>query len=59
VSNQEYTHASLAILPRQPSYLYICLVGFVDAGETFNSEVTRETYEEFGGDINHDSIKYI
>ena len=59
VENQASTHALLARSPRHPSYLYTCIAGFVEAGETFESAVLRETNEEVGVTVDHDSVHYI
>mmetsp|Transcript_24907 Transcript_24907/g.56829 ORF Transcript_24907/g.56829 Transcript_24907/m.56829 type:complete len:509 (+) Transcript_24907:194-1720(+) len=59
VENQASTHALLARSPRHPSYLYTCIAGFVEAGETFESAVLRETNEEVGVTVDDDSIQYI
>ena len=59
VENQAATHALLARSPRHPSYLYTCIAGFVEAGETFESAVLRETNEEVGVTVDHDSVQYI
>lgn len=45
VTNPQRTHALLARSPRHPDYLYTAIAGFVEAGETFESAVTREVHE--------------
>ena len=59
VTNHSKTHALLARSPRHKPYLYTCLAGFVEAGETFESAVMREVYEEVGVNVDKDSISYI
>ena len=59
VTNPSKTHALLARSPRHKPYLYTCLAGFVEAGETFESAVIREVYEEVGVNIDEHSISYI
>ena len=59
VTNPSKTHALLARSPRHKPYLYTCLAGFVEAGETFESAVMREVYEEVGVNVDKDSISYV
>ena len=59
VTNPNKTHALLARSPRHKPYLYTCLAGFVEAGETIESAVMREVYEEVGVNVDKDSINYI
>ena len=49
----------LARSKRHPPKLYTVLAGFVEAGETFENAVARETYEETGIRIDLDSVQYI
>ena len=53
------THALLARSPRHPPYLYTCLAGFIEAGETIESATAREVHEEVGVDIDRHSIQYV
>ena len=39
--------------------MYTVLAGFVEAGETFEAAVARETYEETGVLIDRDSVQYV
>lgn len=59
VTNPTRTHAVLARSPRHPPYLYTCLAGFVEAGETFERAVTREVHEEVGIHVDAETIRYI
>lgn len=58
VTNPSGSHALLARSPRHPVYLYTALAGFLEPGETFESAVCREVYEEVGVRI-QGSIEYI
>lgn len=49
----------LARSPRHAERLHTTLAGFVEAGETFEDAVRRETYEEVGIRIDADSVRYI
>lgn len=48
----------LAQSKRHPRKLHTVLAGFVEAGETFEAAVARETWEETGIIIDKDSVKY-
>jgi len=49
----------LARSKRHPPKLHTVLAGFVEAGETFEAAVARETWEETGLRIDGDSVRYI
>lgn len=49
----------LARSPRHPPRMHTVLAGFVEAGETFEKAVARETFEEVGIRIDEDSVKYV
>jgi len=49
----------LARSKRHPPKLHTVLAGFVEAGETFEAAVARETWEETGLRIDKDSVRYI
>ena len=53
------TKILLARSPRHPPKMHTVLAGFVEAGETFEKAVARETWEEAGIRIDEDSIKYV
>jgi NAD+ diphosphatase len=52
-------HILLARSKRHPPKLHTVLAGFVEAGETFESAVARETWEETGIRIDEGSVQYI
>jgi NAD+ diphosphatase len=49
----------LARSKRHPPKMHTVLAGFVEAGETFEAAVGRETWEETGIRIDEGSVKYI
>lgn len=49
----------LARHPRHPPKVNTTLAGFVEVGETFESCVAREVFEEVGIHIDADSVQYI
>jgi len=49
----------LARSKRHPPKMHTVLAGFVEAGETFEAAVARETWEETGIRIDEGSVKYI
>lgn len=49
----------LARSKRHPPKVHTVLAGFVEAGETFEAAVARETFEETGIRIDEQSVKYI
>ena len=49
----------LARSKRHPPKMHTVLAGFVEAGETFEAAVARETFEETGIRIDEDSVKYV
>jgi len=49
----------LARSPRHPPKMHTVLAGFVEAGETFEKAVARETFEEVGIRIDEDSVEYV
>ena len=49
----------LARSKRHPPKMHTVLAGFVEAGETFEKAVARETWEEVGIRIDEDSVQYI
>lgn len=59
ISSRDQQRVLLARSPRHPNKLHTVLAGFVEVGETFESAVAREAYEETGVIIDEDSIEYI
>ena len=53
------TKILLARSRRHPPKMHTVLAGFVEAGETFEKAVARETWEEVGIRIDEDSVKYV
>eukprot|EP00533_Pseudo-nitzschia_delicatissima_P001182 CAMPEP_0116089430 /NCGR_PEP_ID=MMETSP0327-20121206/6419_1 /TAXON_ID=44447 /ORGANISM="Pseudo-nitzschia delicatissima, Strain B596" /LENGTH=538 /DNA_ID=CAMNT_0003580617 /DNA_START=92 /DNA_END=1708 /DNA_ORIENTATION=+ len=53
------TKILLARSHRHPPRMHTVLAGFVEAGETFEKAVARETWEEVGIRIDEDSVKYV
>ena len=53
------TKILLARSRRHPPKLHTVLAGFVEAGETFEKAVARETWEEVGIRIDEDSVRYV
>ena len=53
------TKILLARSPRHPPKMHTVLAGFVEAGETFEKAVARETWEEVGIRIDEDSVRYV
>lgn len=49
----------LARSKRHPPKVHTVLAGFVEAGETFEDAVARETFEETGIRIDEGSVKYV
>jgi len=49
----------LARSHRHPPKMHTVLAGFVEAGESFEQAVARETHEEVGIRIDPDSVKYV
>ena len=49
----------LARSKRHPPKMHTVLAGFVEAGETFEAAVARETWEETGIRIDEGSVKYV
>lgn len=49
----------LARSKRHPPKMHTVLAGFVEAGETFEAAVARETWEETGIRIDEGSVQYI
>jgi NADH pyrophosphatase NudC (nudix superfamily)/nicotinamide mononucleotide (NMN) deamidase PncC len=59
ISSRCGTKILLARSPRHPPRMHTVLAGFVEAGETFEKAVARETWEESGIRIDEDSVKYV
>jgi len=59
ISSRCGTKILLAHSPRHPEKFHTVLAGFVEAGETFEKAVARETWEETGIRIDEDSVKYL
>ena len=59
ISSRCGTKILLARSPRHPPKMHTVLAGFVEAGETFEKAVARETWEEAGIRIDEDSVKYV
>jgi NAD+ diphosphatase len=59
ISSRDGQRVLLGHAKRHPPKLYTVLAGFVEAGETFEAAVARETFEETGVCIDEGSTKYI
>mmetsp|Transcript_33304 Transcript_33304/g.48881 ORF Transcript_33304/g.48881 Transcript_33304/m.48881 type:complete len:502 (+) Transcript_33304:1043-2548(+) len=59
ISSRDGNRVLLARSPRHPPRLHTVLAGFVEVGETFESAVARETFEETGITIDVDSVRYV
>lgn len=59
ITNRDQTKALLARSSRHPPKLHTAIAGFVEAGETFEKAVMRESQEETGIMVDSDSITYL
>lgn len=59
ISSRDGQRLLLARSKRHPPRLHTTLAGFVEAGETMENAVARETWEEVGIRIDTDSVEYI
>jgi NAD+ diphosphatase len=59
VTNRNGDRALLARSKRHPAKVHTALAGFVEAGETMEDAVARETLEETGVRVDMDSITYV
>jgi NAD+ diphosphatase len=59
ISSRDGQRVLLARSKRHPPKLHTVLAGFVEAGETFEAAVARETFEETGIHIDEGSVQYV
>ena len=59
ISSRDGQRVLLAHSTRHPPRFNTVLAGFVEAGETFEAAVARETYEETGIRIDEGSVQYV
>jgi NADH pyrophosphatase NudC (nudix superfamily) len=59
ISSRDGQRVLLGHAQRHPPKLYTVLAGFVEAGETFEAAVARETWEETGVIVDPGSVRYI
>ena len=59
ITSRDGQRILLARSKRHPPKVHTVLAGFVEAGETFESAVSREVWEEVGIRIDEESISYI
>jgi NAD+ diphosphatase len=59
ISSRDHTRVLLAHSKRHPPKLHTVLAGFVEAGETLEAAVARETFEETGICIDEGSVQYV